>query len=362
MKRSAVQAEGGLLVQAPEVLKRPKAGGNALSVVEERRNQIIAAKPARTSQLQAPIMCLEGHGAEVLATKFNHKGDTMASGSFDNQIFLWRVYGECDNTAMLSGHKGAVTQIDWMRDDTRLLSSSSDMTVGLWDVELAQRIRKFTGHRSFVNACGAPHRSGDGDEHLVVSGSDDGTARIWDVRQKTVVMSVACPSVVTSVCCGSLEQQMFTGGVDNTVTCWDLRNEGSALYTLEGHEDTITSVALSPDGGTLLTNSMDNSVRTWSAKPFSAGKRQQKIFTGAVQGFEKRLLRANWSPDGRRIVAGSSDHQVYVWDVASQRILYRLPGHKGTVTEVDYHPTEPIIASGATDKTIYLGEIVPTKR
>jgi len=196
---------------------------------------------------------------------------------------------------------------------------------------------------------------------MIVSGSDDGTARVWDMREKSVVMEITCPSVVTAVCCGSLGHQLFSGGIDNTVTCWDIRNDATALYTLEGHEDTITSVALNPDGGTLLTNSMDNSVRTWNAKPFSSGRRHLKIFTGAVHGFEKRLLRANWSPDGRRIVAGSSDHQVYVWDVASQRILYRLPGHKGSVNEVDHHPIEPIIASGSTDKNIFLGEIVPTK-
>lgn len=361
MKRTATQAGGALV----ELSKRPKGPGVAVSatqLVEARRSEIIAAKPTRTSQLQAPIMCLEGHGAEILATKFNHKGDALASGSFDNQIFLWRVYGDCENYALLTGHKGAVTQVDWSLDDTQLVSSSSDMTVGLWDAEDATRIRKFTGHRSFVNACAAPHRSGDGDKNMLVSGSDDGTARVWDVRQRAVARVVTCPSVVTAVCCGSTGHQIFTGGVNNEITCWDLRNDADAgLYTLDGHDDTITSLSLSPDGGTLLSNSMDHSVRTWSAKPFSSGRRQLKIFTGAVQGFEKRLMRANWSSDGRRITAGSSDHQVYVWDVASQRILYRLPGHKGSVIEVDMHPTEPILASGSTDKTIYLGEIVPSR-
>lgn len=346
-----------------EPSKRPKAPavGGVLKLAETRRNEIIAAKPARTSQLEAPIMCLEGHGAEVLTTRFSPKGDVLASGSFDKQILLWRVYGSCENYAMLTGHKGAVTEVDWLHDETQLVSSSSDMSLALWDTEFGKRVRKFYGHRSFVNSCGTAHRSGDGNQNVIVSGSDDGTARVWDVRQKTVVKEIECPSVVTAVCCGSIGEQLFTAGVNNTVTCWDIRSDNTSLYTLEGHEDTITSLRLSPDGGTLLTNSMDNSLRTWSAKPFSSGRRQLKVFTGAVHGFEKRLLRANWSPDGRRIVAGSSDHQVYVWDVASQRILYRLPGHKGSVNEVDYHSREPIIASGSTDKKIFVGEIVPIK-
>ena len=33
---------------------------------------------------------------------------------------------------------------------------------------------------------------------------------------------------------------------------------------------------------------------------------------------------------------------VYVWDTVSRRILYKLPGHKGTVNGVHFHPKEPI--------------------
>ena len=48
---------------------------------------------------------------------------------------------------------------------------------------------------------------------------------------------------------------------------------------------------------------------------------------------------------------------MYVWDASSKRILYKLPGHKGSVNEVDFHPTQPIICSCSNDKQIYLGEI-----
>lgn len=48
---------------------------------------------------------------------------------------------------------------------------------------------------------------------------------------------------------------------------------------------------------------------------------------------------------------------MHVWDVASTEELYYLPGHKGAVTEVDFHPKEPILASASSDTTVYLGEI-----
>lgn len=33
---------------------------------------------------------------------------------------------------------------------------------------------------------------------------------------------------------------------------------------------------------------------------------------------------------------------VYVWDTNSRRILYKLPGHDGSVNDVDFHPNELI--------------------
>lgn len=50
---------------------------------------------------------------------------------------------------------------------------------------------------------------------------------------------------------------------------------------------------------------------------------------------------------------------MYIWDVTSRRILYKLPGHNGSVNDVDFHPNETIIVSGSSDKQIYLGEIEP---
>jgi len=53
-------------------------------------------------------------------------------------------------------------------------------------------------------------------------------------------------------------------------------------------------------------------------------------------------LRCAWSPDGSKVSAGSSDRFHYIWDTTSRRILYKLPGHNGSVNDIDFHPKEPI--------------------
>lgn len=66
------------------------------------------------------------------------------------------------------------------------------------------------------------------------------------------------------------------------------------------------------------------------------------FFKGAPHSFEKNLIRPAWSSDGSQIASGSGDRTVMIWDFSSRKILYKLPGHKGCVNEVDFHPKEPI--------------------
>jgi Prp8 binding protein len=44
--------------------------------------------------------------------------------------------------------------------------------------------------------------------------------------------------------------------------------------------------------------------------------------------------------------------------VATRRVLYKLPGHQGSVNEVAFHPKEPIIASGSSDRNVFVGELL----
>ena len=57
------------------------------------------------------------------------------------------------------------------------------------------------------------------------------------------------------------------------------------------------------------------------------------------------------------ITGGSSDKMVHIWDEFTSQTLYSLPGHIGCVNSVIFHPTENIIASASSDKTIYVGEL-----
>jgi WD40 repeat protein len=75
------------------------------------------------------------------------------------------------------GHADSVWACSYAPDGTQPVSGSNDGTVKLWDVHSGQCLRTLSGHTGAVRACSyAP------DGTLVVSAAEDGTMRLWDMR------------------------------------------------------------------------------------------------------------------------------------------------------------------------------------
>ena len=289
------------------------------------------------------------------------------------------MYGECDNFHVISSaHSGAILDLQFTHETGNYIyTASTDKTVGVFDVKTATRVKRLKGHSTYVNSVAAARHG----EPLLVSGSDDCSIKVWDQRKRLPVHNLNSVYQVTAVAFNEAGDQVISGGIDNQVKIWDLRKSADPICVLPGHTDTITSMALSPDGSYVLTNSMDNTLRVWDIRPFVQEERCVKILTGHQHNFEKNLLKCAWSPDGEMISAGSSDRFVYIWDTTSRRIMYKLPGHLGSVNDIDFHKVEPIskstlenvigipfnfntilffsVLSAGSDKQIYLGEFEP---
>jgi len=328
--------------------KRQKLG-SALAIASDTQ------QPPRTSGLMAPTMLLTGHGDQVFCVRFHpgDQGDVLASGSHDKKIFLWRTYGECENYSVLSGHKNAVLQLQWVPDGQHIVSCSPDMTVREWDAVVGEQVSVMKDHSAIVNCCAMTQRG----TPMVASGSDDGTVKLWDMRSKRASKSFSQGRPVTAVDMSEDGDVVYCGGIEGVVHAWDVRKDAVAME-LHGHLDTITGMEVSPSGSHILTNSMDNTMRSWDIRPYAPDNRCVRVFSGHQHGFEKNLLRCSWSPDGKLVSGGSSDRIVHVWNVATGELTYSLPGHDGTVNDVAFHPTEPILVSASSDKTLYLGELV----
>ncbi|KAI0313139.1 WD40 repeat-like protein [Amylostereum chailletii] len=364
-KRAAPSPDGALIKRARSSEPEPNQQ-IAISSSNDERQQALIRSVKRTSNLEAPIVSLAGaHGAEIMSCRFDPTGQNIAACSADRGISLWRTYPPNTNYGLLNTvHKAPVLDLQWSLLHPLLYTVSADHTLAYTDLATGTRVRRLRAHREIINAMDRTFAAGAGTE-LVATASDDGTVRVWEggdegSKEPVAVFELGCP--VTSVAWSADGANLYAGALDNDIHILDLRKQAQS-GVLTGHTDTPSSLSLSPNGHFLLSPSFSSQTLIHDVRPFSASPtRIHRVLAGAPAGFEHSLLRGAWSKEdgGRRVAVGGADRTVTIWDVESAKILYKLPGHKGTVTSVDFHPKEPIILTGSKDGTMLLGEIEPS--
>lgn len=153
----------------------------------------------------------------------------------------------------------------------------------IWDIA-KKRIRDvFDGHQQEIYSLDF---SLDG--RLIVSGSGDKTARIWDMQERTSkVLTINDPDSlnndagVTSVAISPNGQLVAAGSLDTVVRIWDVAS-GVLVERLRGHKDSVYSVAFTPDGKGLVSGSLDKTLKYWDVGGLVAGgtKRKDTVANG----------------------------------------------------------------------------------
>ena len=123
----------------PELKRPAPTESTALMLAKRSKHELVATKaqdgallqsgPARTSNMEAPIMLLTGHEGEIYSAKFHPDGQFLASAGFDRQILFWKVYGECDNFHTMSpSHSGAIVDLHFTHDGGHIFTASTGKT------------------------------------------------------------------------------------------------------------------------------------------------------------------------------------------------------------------------------------------
>jgi hypothetical protein len=99
---------------------------------------------------------------------------------------------------------------------------------------------------------------------------------------------------------------------DDTLRLWGAAT-GTLQCTIEGFNDTVFSVAFSPDGSLIASVSKDKTVRVWNAATGTLHR--------TLEGHSDWVRSVAFSPDGSLIASGSADNTVLVWDAATGSLV-----------------------------------------
>ena len=143
---------------------------------------------------------------------------------------------------------------------------------------------------------------------------------------------------------------LASGSLDDTIRLWDATT-GEHKQTLAGHKNNITSVAFSPDGRTLASGGgwWDDIIRLWDI----ATGEQKGTLTGHTGG----VSDVAFSPDGRILASSSYDHTLRLWDVVTGEHIRTLTGHRHQVLSLAFSPDGRTLASGSVDETTRLWDV-----
>jgi WD40 repeat protein len=148
---------------------------------------------------------------------------------------------------------------------------------------------------------------------------------------------------VLSVAISPDGKTIASSGDERTIKLWNLAT-GKQVSSLNGHFQQVNVVAISPDGKFLVSGSDDNTIKIWNL----ATRKQIRT----LQGHSDSVHALAISADSQTLVSGSDDNTIKIWDLATGEQIRTLVGHTFWVRSVAISPDSVILASGSFDKTI----------
>ncbi|MEV4000614.1 helix-turn-helix domain-containing protein [Actinomadura sp. NPDC049753] len=330
-----------------------------LSLAAFRLAPTAEARGSLLSGYAAPYAVqMSGHTGAVYQIQYSPDGRTLASASLDGTVRLWNVADPHHPAPLtvLTGHSTAVTAAVFSPDGRTLATTGDDRTVRLWDVADPARpapLVTLSGHSDGIRALAFA-----ADGRTLASGGYDRTVRLWNVadpaRAKPLAVLSGAGAGVSALAFSPDARVLVAGAYEPDAHVWDVSTPGRPrrLPDLKGNSDRILSVAFSPDGGVLSASGFDGLVHLWAV----SGTRFER--TASPQGHTNGVSGASFA--GRTLATGSYDHSIRLWDTTDPRrpsAPVVMEGPSDTVYSLDFSPDGLTLASAGADDTIRLWDL-----
>ncbi|CAL9735848.1 pre-mRNA-processing factor 17 [Monosporozyma servazzii] len=314
-------------------------------------------KPALSFKCYLPKRILhtyDGHIDGCNALKFIPKtGHLFISGGNDDTIKLWNFYGDRKCVRDYKGHSKAVKTLTFVNDGSSFISSSFDQTVKVWDTE-SGKVTKRLKFKSIPNAVDS--RPLDNGNEIIVGLSNskimhydirvhekNGLVQQYDHHLSSILALKYFPD-------GS---KFISSSEDKTVRIWNNQINIPIKQISDTTQHSMPTLDIHPSENYFCTQSMDNSIYSYSMKP-KYKRHPNKVFRG--QKSSGYGIGLTFSPDGHYVCSGDIRSKMLIWDWTTTKLLktIAIPGKK-PITQVTWHPqeTSKILCTGVDGK-IYM--------
>lgn len=277
---------------------------------------------------------------------------SLLTGSWSGSIKLWDVVPQCQSVRTFRGHTDRIGGLSFHPQKTigtgetvDFASGSADNNIFLWSLNQETPIGKLLGHQNRVVHV-QHHPNG---KHLG-SASYDGSWRLWDINsQQELLLQEGHSREVFALrfqCDGAL---VATGGLDGVGRVWDLRS-GRSVATIEGHSKEIFGIDWSPNGYEVATGGADNTIRIFDLRKLDC---TYQIPAHKSMVTDIRFFHSSSTDDNGTtfLASAGNDGLVNVWSAGDWKLRKSLAAHIGKVMSVDIARDGSYIASSGYDHT-----------
>lgn len=206
----------------------------------------------------------------------NEPSNMCAIGSMDPVITVWDldIQDSLEPALKLGknskkhkiGHKDAVLDLSWNKNFTHILASASaDKSVILWDLDSGEPHTTLTFFNEKVQTIAfQPNEA-----QLLLAGSCDGALKLYDCRivddLNNSFKTWSLDSEIERVAWNPHDNNYFMASTQaGSVSLFDIRNEGSSVWSHSCHEGEVSGLQMSPHvKGLLTTSSADGLLKVW---------------------------------------------------------------------------------------------------
>ncbi|MBA3943705.1 MAG: helix-turn-helix domain-containing protein [Herpetosiphonaceae bacterium] len=311
------------------IVQRKQAVDNAVTAVAN-----LARSEAQRLAAEAGVLYQGSGNADVVAllsirsiqAQYSPQGDAALTNAtlldYPHQVFV--------------GHRAPLQTVAWTPDGKAVLTGSQDGTALLWDLQTAKIRQTFNVGSAVTSVVVSPN----GQDVLI--GSFGGTVQLWELATAKPLRSFSGTSGPIATVAFAPDGRHVLSTSEDTAFLWDAQT-GQVVQKFVGHASGLWSVAISSDGRTVLTASDDTTARLWNA---ATGQEIQTF-----RGHTKAVETAVFSPDGEAVLTGSDDKTARLWDVKTGQEIRRFTGHTDIVYGAIFSPDGHQVVTASGDRT-----------